>query len=69
MSARALQQAPLRVLVGVNMPAVLVELGFLTNAEQERLLAGDTLQGTLVQALTEGIVRYRAAAPTAGTTK
>jgi N-acetylmuramoyl-L-alanine amidase len=69
MSARALQQAPLRVLVGVNMPAVLVELGFLTNAEQERLLAGDTFQNTLVQALTEGIVRYRAAAPAAGTAK
>jgi N-acetylmuramoyl-L-alanine amidase len=69
MSARALQQAPLRVLVGVNMPAVLVELGFLTNAEQEQLLAGDTFQNTLVQALTEGIVRYRAAAPAAGATK
>ncbi|HEX4565113.1 MAG TPA: N-acetylmuramoyl-L-alanine amidase [Vicinamibacterales bacterium] len=69
MSARALQQAPLRVLVGVNMPAVLVEVGFLTNAEQERLLEGDTFQNTLVQALTEGIIRYRAAAPAAGTTK
>ena len=32
MSPRALQQAPFRVLVGANMPAVLVELGFLTNA-------------------------------------
>ena len=31
MSPRALQQAPFRVLVGANMPAVLVEMGFLTN--------------------------------------
>jgi len=69
MSARALQQAPRRVLVGVNMPAVLVELGFLTNPEQERLLEGDTFQNTLVQALTDGIVRYRTAAPAGGTTK
>ena len=66
MSARALQQAPLRVLVGVNMPAVLVEMGFLTNAGQEQQLVGDAFQNTLVQALTEGIVRYRAAAPAAG---
>lgn len=61
MSPRALQAGPLRVLVGVNMPAVLVELGFLTNAEQEQQLAGDAFQATLVQALSDGIVRYRAA--------
>jgi N-acetylmuramoyl-L-alanine amidase len=61
MSARALQQGPFRVLVGTNMPAVLVEMGFLTNAEQEKQLAGDAFQNTLVQALTDGIVRYRTA--------
>ena len=60
MSPRALQQAPFRVLVGANMPAVLVELGFLTNAQQEQQLAGDEHQNALVQALVEGIVRYRA---------
>jgi N-acetylmuramoyl-L-alanine amidase len=60
MNARALQQAPFRVLVGANMPAVLVELGFLTNAQQEQQLAGDEHQNVLVQALVEGIVRYRA---------
>ena len=36
MSPRAIQQAPFRVLVGANMPAVLVEMGFITNPEQER---------------------------------
>lgn len=60
MSPRALQQAPFRVLVGANMPAVLVELGFLTNPHQEQQLAGDEHQNALVQALVEGIVRYRA---------
>jgi N-acetylmuramoyl-L-alanine amidase len=60
MSPRALQQAPFRVLVGANMPAVLVELGFLTNPQQEQQLASDAHQNTLVQALVEGIVRYRA---------
>ena len=60
MSARALQQAPLRVLVGVNMPAILVEMGFLTNPEQEQELSRDERQNTIVQALVDGILRYRA---------
>jgi N-acetylmuramoyl-L-alanine amidase len=62
MHPRALQQAPFRVLVGANMPAVLVELGFLTNAQQEHQLAGEEHQNVLVQALVEGIVRYRSGA-------
>jgi N-acetylmuramoyl-L-alanine amidase len=65
MSARALQQAPFRVLVGANMPAVLVEMGFLTNAQQEQQLAGDEHQNALVQALVDAIVRYRGAAAAA----
>ena len=59
MSPRALQQAPLRVLVGVNMPAVLVEMGFLTNPQEEQQLAGDERQNTIVQALVDGVLRYR----------
>ena len=62
MSPRALQQAPFRVLVGANMPAVLVEMGFLTNPQQEQQLACDDHQNALVQALVDGIVRYRGAA-------
>src|SRR4051794_36604172 len=60
MSARPLQQAPFRVLVGANMPAVLVELGFLTNTQQEQQLLADDHQAALAQALIEGIVRFRA---------
>jgi N-acetylmuramoyl-L-alanine amidase len=70
MSARAIQQAPFRVLVGANMPAVLVEMGFITNAAQERALSSDAFQQQLVQALVNGIVRYRdevAGAPPATT--
>jgi N-acetylmuramoyl-L-alanine amidase len=61
MSPRALQQAPLRVLVGANMPAILVEMGFLTNPQQEKQLAGEAQQNTIVQALVDGILRYRSA--------
>ena len=39
MSPRAVQQAPFRVLVGANMPAALVEIGYLSNSDQETLLA------------------------------
>lgn len=60
MSPRALQQAPFRVLVGANMPAVLVEMGFLTNAQQEHQLQSDEYQNAVAQALLDAIVRYRA---------
>ena len=58
MSPRAIQQAPFRVLVGANMPAVLVEMGYLTNGEQESLLASGAFQARLVGALTESIRRF-----------
>jgi N-acetylmuramoyl-L-alanine amidase len=60
MNLRALQQAPLRVLGGANMPAVLVEVGYVTNAEQEGQLRSGDFQGRLVQAIAEGIVRFDA---------
>lgn len=59
MSPRAIQQAPFRVLVGANMPAVLVEMGFITNPEQEKLLTTDAFQTSLVQALVDSVIRYR----------
>ena len=62
MSPRSLQQAPFRVLVGANMPAVLVEMGFLTNAQQEQQLQSDEYQNAVSQALLDAIVRYRAGA-------
>jgi N-acetylmuramoyl-L-alanine amidase len=60
MNPRALQQAPLRVLIGANMPAVLVEIGYLTNTEQEDQLRAGELQGRIVQALADAIQRFDA---------
>jgi N-acetylmuramoyl-L-alanine amidase len=70
MSPRAIQQAPFRVLVGANMPAVLVEMGFITNADQERQLISEGFQTSIVQALVDSIARYRdaVAKPGAGAT-
>jgi N-acetylmuramoyl-L-alanine amidase len=58
-SPRAIQQAPFRVLVGANMPAILVEMGFITNPLQEKQLQSDDFQNRLVQGLVEGITRFR----------
>jgi N-acetylmuramoyl-L-alanine amidase len=59
MSPRAVQQAPFRVLVGANMPAVLVEIGYLSNPEQEQALTSGTYQDSVAQALLDGIVQFR----------
>lgn len=59
MAARPVQQAPLRVLVGANMPAVLVEVGYLSNPEQETALAAGSYQDRVAQGLFDAIVRYR----------
>jgi N-acetylmuramoyl-L-alanine amidase len=60
MSARAIQQAPFRVLVGANMPAVLVEIGFITNAPEEQKLLSPERQTDIVLALYESVVQFRA---------
>ena len=59
LAARPLEVAPLRVLESANMPAVLVEMGYLTNVDQARLLAGAEFQNSMVQALFDSIVRFR----------
>ena len=59
MSPRAVQQAPFRVLVGANMPAVLVEVGYLSNAGQEQALASGAFQDQIAQAMFDAIVQFR----------
>jgi len=59
MSTRPIESAPLRVLESANMPAVLIEIGYLTNADQAKRLPGAEFQNTLVQALFDSIVRFR----------
>jgi N-acetylmuramoyl-L-alanine amidase len=59
MSPRAVQQAPFRVLVGANMPAALVEIGYLTNAEQETQLTTPAYQDQIAQALLDALIKFR----------
>jgi N-acetylmuramoyl-L-alanine amidase len=59
LSAHPVDRAPLDVLKSVNMPAVLIEMGYLTNAEQEARMASAEFQNTLVQAVFDSVLRYR----------
>ena len=63
MYSRPNDQAPLGVLVGANMPAVLVELGFLSNAEDERALLGGENGAAIVEALVDSVTDVRGGMP------
>jgi N-acetylmuramoyl-L-alanine amidase len=56
--ARGMKQAPFRVLVGAAMPAALVEIAFISNPEEEKLLAADAFQSKVAAAILKGISRY-----------
>jgi len=60
MGPRPVQRAPLRVLLAANMPAVLVEMAYLTNAQQARQAASAEFQTAVAQALYETVQRFRA---------
>ena len=53
------KEADFYVLRGAQMPAVLVEMGFLSNASQEKLITGDAFQTTFVQVVYDAIVKFR----------
>jgi N-acetylmuramoyl-L-alanine amidase len=54
------RQAGLLVLVGATMPAVLVEVGFLSNREEEKLLRSASHQAEIADALADAVVNYLA---------
>jgi len=58
--AREAEQRPLRVLVGANMPAVLIEMGFLTNQADERAFSSGDRLTAIVDALLDAIADLRA---------
>jgi N-acetylmuramoyl-L-alanine amidase len=49
----------MRDLAGANMPAVLIELGYLSNPEEEKLLTSAEFQNNIAVALTEAISAFR----------
>lgn len=56
---RGVKQAPFKVLVGATMPAALVEVGFISNPEEEAKLQTPEFQTAMVDALTKAVQRYK----------
>lgn len=55
---RGVHTAPFYVLIGANMPSILTEVGFISNAEEERWLKSDDYQEKLAESLLEGVRSY-----------
>ena len=58
LSNRGVKQAPFRVLMGARMPAVLIEVGFLDNPDEEKRLRDPSYQERLALAIYRSIERY-----------
>lgn len=52
------KQAPFYVLVNAKMPSILAEISFISNPEEERLLAGGGYRQVIAEAIFEGIKKY-----------
>jgi N-acetylmuramoyl-L-alanine amidase len=57
---RGVKQAPFRVLLGVAMPAILVELGFLSNPSEQQRLQDPVYRSELIASLVRAVSRYKA---------
>ncbi len=55
---RRVAQAPFFVLRGAGMPAVLLEIGFVTNENESRLLTQQAYQNKIARSMAEGITKY-----------
>ena len=56
--SRGVKQAPFFVLMGTEMPAVLAEIGFLSNPKDAAFLTNSGTQGRIVRALADAVLRY-----------
>lgn len=56
---RGIKQAPFRVLMGADMPAVLIEVGFITNPKEEELLNQDDYQRMLANSILRSIQKFK----------
>jgi len=56
--SRGVKQAPFIVLIGANMPSLLLELGYLSNSLERRWLLSKSYRQTLAESVARGIVEY-----------
>ena len=52
------KQAPFYVLIGAGMPSILIELAFISNPEDAKLLANDVFIDEMAQTISTGIMQY-----------
>ena len=57
--SRGIKQAPFRVLMGATMPAILVEIGFITNAEEEQRLKDGAYRDRIADAIADSIAAFK----------
>ena len=57
--SRGVKQAPFYVLGGAAMPAVLVEIGFISNPQEEQRLRDDGFRDRIARALVAGVASYK----------
>jgi len=55
---RGIKQAPFKVLTGVACPAVLVEVAFVSNPQEERKLLTEEYQTRIAEAIYEGLAKF-----------
>jgi N-acetylmuramoyl-L-alanine amidase len=55
---RGVRQAPFRVLTGATMPAILVEVGFVSNPEEERQLRTPSYRDRIVEAVAAAVREF-----------
>jgi N-acetylmuramoyl-L-alanine amidase len=53
------KQAPFVVLIGANMPSVLAEMGFVTNAQEAKLLKANAYRQKIAESLFNAIRKYQ----------
>ena len=59
MPSVSVEKAPMRAVAGANMPAVRLEMGYLSNPAEEKTLASAEFQNGLAQAITEAVIAFR----------
>lgn len=57
------KKAPFVVLIGARMPAILAEIGFISNAQEEKNLRSDRYLDAVAEQIVTGIMRYSRQGP------
>ena len=55
----SVQKSRLRALAGANMPAVLIEMGYLSNPDEDKRLLSTDFQTNVALALTDAVIAFR----------